>query len=251
MELWKRDSWLNPGIPYLFNRTIVEYDIQSAGLSLIKEFQLLPKETIHKLDQIHDKETRNKKIGLLERENKELVEKKKLAFQIVREAFMKQNELEDQEILSIKKDAIFTTREVPHTEFGSYVSFKKKHQYTSYLRVGKRKIELYYHPTAIDVKGIGDEMLPLHEPGMLAFFASFLRRMETGKAESTLRFLRGILDQYKSYDLPVDYYREFNARSCYTTVTGEEFMEYWEDRKQDLDITYNYFILCNLPKILL
>ena len=251
MEIWKRDSWLNPGIPYIFNRTIVEYDMKSAGLSLIKEFQLLPKKTIKKLDDIYDKEKRNKEIGLLERNNKELVEKKKIAFQVVREEFLKANQLEDNEIISIKKDAIFTTREVPHTTFGEYIVFQKKNQYSSYLRVGKRKIELYYNSDKIDVKGIGDENVELHEDGMLAFYNTFIRKMEMEKPESVLRYLRTFIDQYKKMELPVEYYREFNAKSCYVTKTGGEYMDYWEDQKLDLDISYNYFILCNLPKILL
>ena len=225
--------------------------MKSAGLSLIKEFQLLPKKTIKKLDDIYDKEKRNKEIGLLERNNKELVEKKKIAFQVVREEFLKANQLEDNEVISIKKDAIFTTREVPHTTFGEYIVFQKKNQYSSYLRVGKRKMELYYNSDKIDVKGIGDENVELHEDGMLVFYKTFIRKMEIEKPESVLRYLRTFIDQYKKIELPVEYYREFNAKSCYVTKTGGEYMDYWEDQKLDLDISYNYFILCNLPKILL
>lgn len=225
--------------------------MKSAGLSLIKEFQLLPKKTINKLDDIYDKEKRNKEIGLLERNNKELVEKKKIAFQVVREEFLKANQLEDNEVISIKKDAIFTTREVPHTTFGEYIVFQKKNQYSSYLRVGKRKMELYYNSDKINVKGIGDENVELHEDGMLAFYKTFIRKMEMEKPESVLRYLRSFIDQYKKMELPVEYYREFNAKSCYVTKTGGEYMDYWEDQKLDLDISYNYFILCNLPKILL
>ena len=202
--IWKRDTWLNPGIPFTFNRNIIEYDMQSAGLSLIQEFQLLPQSRIDALVAIPTKEERNRAIGMIERKNKDLVEKKKLAFQTAREMFFVKNRLEESDVLSIKKDAIFTTREVTETDFGKYIHFRKK-----------------------------------------------ITQMEMEKAESVLRFLRRTIDHYKSYELPLAYYREFNPRSVYRTLDGEEYMEFWDDRKEQLDLSYNYFIFCNLAKILL
>ena len=49
-DLYKKTSWTNPNIIYLFNSTIYEYDIKSAGLSISKFFNLLPEETIEKLE---------------------------------------------------------------------------------------------------------------------------------------------------------------------------------------------------------
>ena len=183
--IWKRDTWLNPGIPFTFNRNIIEYDMQSAGLSLIQEFQLLPQSRIDALVAIPTKEKRNRAIGMIERKNKDLVEKKKLAFQTAREMFFVKNRLEESDVLSIKKDAIFTTREVTETDFGKYIHFRKKNQYTSYLRVGKQKLELYCNSVQhkIDVKGIGDEMVELHTEGLLKFFSSFVTQMEMEKAD--------------------------------------------------------------------
>ena len=49
-KLWKNDSFINQNIPYLFNQEIIEYDMKEAGFSLTKEFQLLDKKIIEKLN---------------------------------------------------------------------------------------------------------------------------------------------------------------------------------------------------------
>ena len=85
----------------------------------------------------------------------------------------------------------------------------------------------------------------------MARVKTVIRQKEMEKAESVLRFLRRTIDHYKSYELPLAYYREFNPRSVYRTLDGEEYMEFWDDRKEQLDLSYNYFIFCNLAKILL
>ena len=247
VELAARDSWSNTTIPYLFNRTIIEYDMKRAGLSLIKEYQLLPPETIQKIENYRTKYEQDVIIGQIERKDKKLVEAKKQAFSSVREKFYYLNDLEDIEIIDIRKDAIFTTRTCNVTKLGNCIEFRPKNTYTSFLRVGKQKIELFYRsPDQIDVKGINDTKVPL-----LEFYATFFRKMESGNVEDTIRFLRRTIDQYKNLMLPIDYYREFNANSNYRTLREELADDYWEDNKDELDIRYNYNLLCMLAKIVI
>lgn len=252
VELAIRDTWSNATIPYLFNHTIIEYDMKRAGLSLIKEHQLLPEETIKQIENYRSKYEQDVLIGQLERKNKALVEGKKQAFASAREKFYYLNDLDDIEIIDIRKDAIFTTRKCTTTKLSEYIEFRPKNTYTSFLRVGKRKIELFYKaPDQIDVKGINDEKVPLHENGMLEFYKTFFRKMESGYVEDTIRFLRYTIDRYKNLDLPIDYYREFNANSSFHTIRNEYAEDYWEDDKDQLDIRYNYDLLCSLAKIVI
>ena len=72
----KKEIWQNAAIPFLFNRQIIEYDMKRAGLSLIKEYQLLPKETIQKIESYRSKHEQDVIIGRMERTNKELVKAK-------------------------------------------------------------------------------------------------------------------------------------------------------------------------------
>ena len=90
--------------------------MKRAGLSLIKEYKLLPKETIQKIENYRTKYEQDVIIGQLERKDKKLVEAKKQAFTSVREKFYYLNDLEDIEIIDIRKDAIFTTRKCDKTK---------------------------------------------------------------------------------------------------------------------------------------
>ena len=51
-QLYVRSGYLNRDIDYLLNTDIREYDLKSAGLSLIKQFKLLPQNDIAYLDKI-------------------------------------------------------------------------------------------------------------------------------------------------------------------------------------------------------
>ena len=51
-HLYKAVNWTNRNIPFVVNRPIIEYDMRRAGLSVIKEFELLPQDKIQKLDEM-------------------------------------------------------------------------------------------------------------------------------------------------------------------------------------------------------
>ena len=52
-QLYKRTTWLNKNIDFSFGSSITEYDMKSAGLSLIKEFKMLPDDEIQKLEALN------------------------------------------------------------------------------------------------------------------------------------------------------------------------------------------------------
>jgi hypothetical protein len=108
MNLYERSNWINPAYEYLFGKKIVEYDIQSAGFSLIKEYGLLDEKTIHDLDKVESKKELVVKVGLIQKNNKEFAKKLSDAFKDARKRFFEANTLNEKNILSIKKDAFFT-----------------------------------------------------------------------------------------------------------------------------------------------
>lgn len=249
--MYKKESWINKNNPFMFNKTIIEYDMKEAGFSLIKEFNLLPDSVIDKLKE-KPKSERTISIGMIQRDNRELAENLSLAFQSARKMFFESNQLEYNDIVSVKKDAIFTSRPVDSCEFGKYIKFRKKNQYTSYLYLGKA-LELYYSPSHLDIKGINDSKIKLHEGYMVDLFKKYFHKAETESPEVLLDFMRRFTDKYKRKELDIGYYRTFDNRSALEIYRNGELMlfdKYMENDKEDISIDFNFFnVLLKLMRI--
>lgn len=248
-KLYKKDNYINDNIFFLFNKDITEYDMSDAGFSLIQEFGLLDSDIINKLSKMK-KDKRKIEIGNIQRKNQEFKERLKDSFADARMLFFELNNIDDTELISIKKDAIITTQFCKQTKIGKFINFRPKHFYTSYIRLDRR-LELYYSPNDFAVKGIGDEMLEDHKDYMIKFIKTYFHKMETSDKSTVIEFTRNFIDKYKSFDLPVGYYRNFDIKSEFCVVGDTtKYKKYWEDEKENLDINYNYFnVLLKLIKI--
>lgn len=246
-ELYKRDTYLNKGIPRIFNKHIYEYDMHHAGISISRELNLLPDDV---LDRIENKAKNKKEIavllGKIQKKNSEYKEGLKNGFEEMRKRFFNANELEDEDILSIKKDAIFVFKPCNMLTFGEVV-FSLKHDYTSYIYTGP--YEFYYQSDVsfdlekregfilegLDVKGLGDELIYLHKDYVIQFIKKVFYKMEQEGKENVLRYIRVMSDRYKRLELDPGFYREFNRESNY--------------RSKDENITYSFITPMLLPSI--
>lgn len=247
--LYKSDTFINDNIFYLFNKTIYEYDIKNAGYNLSRAYKLLPEDKLEELGRLK-KERRTIEIGKLQRNDKDYKERLIKAFEEARRMFFEANNLQSDEIISIKKDAIFTTKYCEFQQFLDYIEFRPKNEYSSYIRLN-RKIELYYSQDKLDIKGLSDETIQYHKDYMIHFIKLFFHKMETEDTATILGFMRRFIDRYKRRELPIGYYRRFDRDPRFDTYDDNiKFYEYWEEQKNDLDITYNYIeVLIKLIKI--
>ena len=236
-DIYKSDSFKNHNIPFLFNKDIVEYDMKDAGYSLVQEFDLLPKNIIDNLGKMKKKQ-RTIEIGKIQGNDEEFKNNLQQAFSDARKLFFDINDIDINEVLSIKKDAIFLNKRCRTTKLGEYIDFRPKHEYTSYIQL--QRLEFYYSPEQIDIKGISDELLEYHKEYMIKFICQFFRKMETSSDEDVIEFTKRFIDKYKRRKLEVGYYREFDFSSKYRTNTGELYEEFWEEDKDELDISYNF-----------
>lgn len=248
--LWEKDNFINENNPYMFNTEIIEYDMKEAGYSLTREFQLLDKNRLKSLERL-DKNRRHVTIGMIQRDNPEYKKALGEMFKEARRMFFEFNEIEKNDIVSIKKDAIFVKKRCDVQKFGEYINFRPKNFYSSYINLGKR-LEFYYGMDTLDIKGISDDKLEYHQDYMIAFIKRFIRKMETSTPNETIGFTKRFLDKYKRRELEVGYYRTFDSRSKFELLDETEglYDNYFEEDKFDLDITYNYFnILLKLIQI--
>lgn len=240
--IWERHNFTNHDIGIIINSEIIEYDIRSAGLSLAKEFGYLDKFTISKLENM-TKSERNRRIGIMKISNKQLSKKENECLVKVRELFIKSNNLNVEDIIAIKKDAIFVTKRCNNRKFGE-VEFVPKNSYTSYMELNG--LEFYYSSNNMDIKGVNDNMIKLHENYMLDFFINYIELLEKGNDKKLIDYVTYFVYKYKSKSLDVEYYREFNASSNFRLKGIVENNMYGIDTIdssgiEEIDIHYNYF----------
>ena len=247
-EIYELDQFINPNIPYIFNREIIEYDLKEAGYSISREFNLLDKDRLKKLDKL-DKDARHKKIGIYQRDDKIFKENLKLGFVKVREMFIKLNNIEKDDIVSIKKDALFICKRCEVQKIGNYLNFRPKNTYTSYIRLDKT-LELYYNKNGIDVKGISSDKLELHEKFIIKFLTTYFYKMENNDKYNVLDYTRRYIDKYKNKELEAGYYRTFDKRSTIEFLSDNKSYVLSDSIKDDIDIRFNLFnVFIKLIKI--
>lgn len=244
MSLYQRHNYLNKNIPYIISNEIIEYDMQSAGFNLIKKYGLLDSNTIEYLESLSKKE-RQIQIGMYQINKRDLVKNMNEKFVEARKWFFEANELTDDDVLSIKKDAIITFKRCRNLEMDNII-FAEKNIYSSYYYLAGN--EFYYNPQTLDVKGISDEMLELHEEFMIEFLHDFFHMNETVmRKKKIIGTLKEFADYYKNKELDVGYYRELNSDSLYRLVRyGSENIKIpngikYVDCLDNVDIGFNYF----------
>lgn len=242
-NLYERHLYLDKSVDCLLSTHIREYDMKSAGFSILKREKLAGENFISYLSTL-DKKQRNVQIGLYTKANKDIIEKFNNGFVKARKEFFEMNEIEDSEVLSIKKDAIFLINRIPeHTKFKG-MEFVLKNSYSSYYYLNK--IEFYFKNMGkkLDVKGISDEDLIRHEKYILNELKSIFSIVESGKKEYIIKRLKKFAMAYKNKELDYGFYRELNQDSLYriksfkvmSATVGVNNI----DSLDNIDISYNY-----------
>ena len=209
-SLAEKTNYLNKDILYLRNTTIQEYDIKSAGFTVIKSKKLLPPEEIQMLETI-DKEARNIHIG------KRIIRFPKISEEIintlaeVRQDFFILNNIQEDEILSIKKDAVFLIKKVPeHLIIGDF-EFRQKSSYTSYCYINK--VEFYYDALTetFDIKGLPEDAKKLQEEYLIKDIKRLIALAEKLTPDKLFILLKQYRSKYLKRQLDPATYRDLNT----------------------------------------
>lgn len=246
-KLYNRDFYLKKDVEYLVSKRIVEYDIKSAGFNLIKYFDLLPKDRINQLERF-SKSQRQIEIGWISKYDKEFAVQLQKSFALARKMFFEANELNDDDILSIKKDAIFViTKKLAKTKFEN-INFTEKNVYSSYHRFGN--IEMYYNSMTnkLDIKGINNDSLYQHKNYFITFLCKVFRLIEYGDYDAIVSYIKEFVYKYKNRLLSKEFYRELNPENSYELLTDDNIIYTFrfgldsisDEQINNLDISYNY-----------
>lgn len=252
--LYKHDLYTSI-ITHLFNSKIIEYDISKANISILLNENLISIDDYNYYINL-PKDIRNIQIGKLQRDNEYIKEGLNNGFIKYRKLFFENNNIKDNDVLSIKKDAIYIIDKKCHNLDYGNVKFKEKNIYNLYIRFNN-KYEFYYFIDIInnieklDIKGIKYDKIKLHENGMIDFLKFIFSSLFIDNIETVINYICNFLDEYNNFKLPISYYRELNSDSLYLYKTNG--IQYKSNNYIDgipLNISYNRNILIDILKIL-
>lgn len=254
MGLWERSLYTNPYIDYMISREIIEYDMRDAGFSLIKKYNLCDEKKIDWLTRLEKKE-RHIAIGIMQRDDTEFNKVFQEAFKEGRKLFFEANGLSDKDVLSIRRDAIFTTRLCHHVDFGE-LQFSDKQAYTSFFKFGK--LEYYFNSDrGSDIKGINDKKLQLHNDYFLSILNVLFGCIESRDYDKGASILTDFTTYYKRKELDINYYRELNADSLFRLedkingmTWGIEYIEFKNLPLVDIKFNFNTYLKPLIPLLI-
>ena len=208
----QKSVWFNSNIEYLFNVELTEFDLKDAGYNLIKEYKLLPSEEIERLSKMDKGVKRHIEIGMIQKNNPEFSKKLQEKFADMRYIFINSNNLKDDDIVSVKKDALFIIGQVKNKKFGK-LEFRQKNVYSSYLRFPNiQNLEIYWNNIQPDIKGMTEHAINRHRLYMYNFINEMIKLIENNSPSVKRKMLKFISD-YKYNLLDEGYYLEFNRKS--------------------------------------
>lgn len=251
-EFVAKESFLTP-VPYIFGADIYEYDLKQANIHALYCAGKINMQDFAYLSMM-PKEMREKEIGLRIREDNSLLVAIKENIAYAKCQFVKINNIDPFRIIRIANDSLYiVTSIVPQNTIiqkdNGYMEFVCKNHFTTYMKLNKPM--LFFFDSSkdfwnIDVKGINKNKLPLHEPLLTAICNIVDARVNGGKDIAIVQFNNFYRD-YIGLDLPVEYYREFNAESMFrlrnTQIENFLLNDSTMLSPRDLRIEYNQNLL--------
>jgi hypothetical protein len=235
---------------------IVEYDIKSANISVLREYDIITQEDYDYLSSL-PKILREKEIGIRERNDPELYNKIKNGIIESKVRLAQSNNINIDSIIRVANDAVYINSNIDlsNTKFGNYIEFMHKSEYNVFCNLNGVIIFCSFLDDGnidIDIKGIGD-VLSLHRDYMVYTIMSTITLLERSSINDAIGYLSDICEQYLKRELPVGYYREFNSASLYKVSLYDVSYGLYNASdldKASIDINYNYTILRELWSIL-
>lgn len=245
--IYNKHNYINKNVLSIRDVYIREYDIKSAGLNIIYHKNYITEKEYNILKNM-DKTKRNVTIGKWLRSNKEVNKVMMDEFIEIRRKFFEANEIQDDEVLSIKKDAIFlVNKEVFNLDIDGYI-FIKKHEYTDYFRIDNK--EFYYdkYNDKLDIKGLPEESKNENNP--LIKVTKELFKLGKNK-DNIFRLLIELKTNYLEFKLDKEYYKDLLTNTYNFDICGNlrSLDEIPDDLKQYADINNNLAFINELIRV--
>ena len=195
-------------IPYVFNQYIREYDISKANISILFSKGVIDENLYAKLYNA-DRMYRQVYIGKMIKSNSQVQDELNNGIIEYKQKFFEVNNITDNDIISIKNDAIFILNKVPKILSFDKVNFTHRNTYTSFMKLFE--LEIYYgsdiNSEVIDIKGIKDTDIEMYHMDFLSIILDYFRHIQKNGAEIALQYITFIKNSYINLELPINTYR--------------------------------------------
>ena len=255
--LWRNINYKTP-VKYYTNTYIREYDLSKANINALL-YQGRIDKSQYNIFYNMDKKQREITIGKMIAKDRTIYQDIQSGIKEAKRKLFLTNDIEDLDIVSIKNDAVFIVgKYLKETEFPPF-TFIIKNEYNIFLQL--QELEIYYSDSIdnngydinIDVKGIGDNNLLLHQNGMLDLICEVCRRLQRESIDETMGYVSMMYNKFINRELGKEYYRNFDSFSMYIIPTFMQFVQVpdiSEDMKYAVDINRNLSIMRNLVGII-
>ena len=235
---------------------IYEYDMRKANISVLLEKNVISEDLYTKLYN-GDRLYRQIYIGNMIKNNPVIGVLLKTGIKDAKKRLFETYNIQDNEVIGIKNDAVFLTKYLGEEVNFSPIVFIKKNKFTLYCRIFR--IELFFLLQSMSddiliVKGIGEEKYKYHKDFMFDFIKVLFREYQTNGPKETIMLLRTFYYNYINRLLDVGYYRGMDS-DMYDVVTSSELYQYHIKNIEDsnmikmLNINTNAAILRELSRI--
>jgi len=236
-----RQSWTTEA-PCVRDFVIREYDLSAAGLSVIMEEGLISADKAASIAAL-PKEERLVRVGLMCRDDDKILEGVEEGTKRAVRLFCRENGISSDDIVSVKRDAVFSTIQASKLKIGEHLKFRLAARYSSFYNLNG--VEFYWSSWSnkLTVKGLGSTVEQAHSQYFLAVLENIMRSAEEAPYEGLMGILQRIRGKYVSLDLDEECYREMNRVSRFRMkmiLAGHEFYSDIFPGWENMDPIYNY-----------
>lgn len=227
-----KHNYLDIDVQFCISK-IIEYDIEKAGPSILYDLNVLSESNYEKIINHYDRKVYFGKLLKMKPELNEVLNK---GFIKYINLFMQSNDIEQSNVLSIKKDSIFLINKKANKLNFNKVNYRIKNVFTSYYHING--YEFYYNSLKnhLDIKGISDINIEKCKI-FIEYLKTIFKTAELNK-ETAIKRILNIRNDYLDKELDIEFYRPLsNDNDFILTDTGFK-SEYYEN-VDDIDISYN------------
>jgi len=210
-KLAMKSSYIDPTIEFLYGFSpylIREYDMTSAGLSVIKDRKLLSPEDISMLSAMPKLE-RNIVVGKIRAKDPEFSKELTRGIRESVRNFLQENDYSDENLLAINNDSVTVMEHrtiVPRLDFGE-VHFRRAEEYAGYLRLNRFTVFVNKDLRSLKIKGVGENARQAFNDGIGKLLLGWFKRLERGeKSIALLPDLRKLKIELMERRAPKSYY---------------------------------------------